>query len=48
MSKEKKVVKKAKKRAEKYDPKLKFDGSFKDMIDASIKDAEKKKKPEKK
>lgn len=48
MSKEQKVVKKAKKRAEQYDPKLKFDGSFKDMIDVSIRDAEKKKKPGKK
>ncbi|MBP8115891.1 MAG: hypothetical protein KAY50_11095 [Chitinophagaceae bacterium] len=46
----KKVAKKApKKRADSYEPKVKFDGSFNDMIGISIKDAEKKiKKKDKK
>lgn len=36
---------KAKKRAKQYEPKIKFDGSFKELIDISIKDANKKVKP---
>jgi len=44
MSSSKKITKtKSKKRAEQYDPKVKFDGSFKDLINISVKDAEKKK-----
>ena len=41
--------KKAKKRPANYEPKVKFDGSFNEMIGISIKDAEKKiKKSDKK
>lgn len=34
----------SKKRANKYEPKVKFNGSFDDLVSISIKDAEKKKK----
>ncbi len=46
----KKVVnKKPKKRADQYEPKVKFDGTFTDLVSISIKDAEKKiKKSDKK
>jgi|WetSurMetagenome_2_1015567.scaffolds.fasta_scaffold255631_2 hypothetical protein len=37
----------AKKRANKYEKKVEFEGSFIDMVNVSIKDADKKKKPEK-
>lgn len=48
MSSAKKITKtKPKKRPETYEPKVKFDGTFKDLIDISIKDAEKKKKAKK-
>jgi hypothetical protein len=46
-SPKKAVKKKAKKRATSYEPKINFDGSFKDLIDISIKDANKKKKEKK-
>ncbi len=38
-----KKPKNIKKRADTYEPKVKFDGTFKDMIKISIKDADKKK-----
>ena len=38
----------SKKRADQYDPKVKFDGSFKDLVSISIKDASKKKASPKK
>ncbi|HZV71984.1 MAG TPA: hypothetical protein VFG10_20745 [Saprospiraceae bacterium] len=40
---EKTATKKPKKRATKYEQKVKFSGSFNEMIGISIKDAEKKK-----
>ena len=41
------ATKKPKKRATKYEQKVKFDGSFKDMVDISIKDSQKPKKGKK-
>ena len=46
--KKKSTKKSSKKRAEQYEPKLKFDGSFKDLVDISINDAKKPKKDKKK
>ncbi len=50
MAKEKKQVKPKKERASKYDEKLAINGSFLDVIKASVKHADKndKKKPSKK
>ena len=39
--------KETKKRAEKYEPKVSFDGTFEEMIGISVKDAEKKLKEKK-
>jgi len=40
---ENKLKNKSKKRSSEYEPKVKFEGTFGDMIKMSIKDAEKKK-----
>lgn len=37
------IKKKTTKRPKHYEPKVKFDGSFKELIDISIRDADKKK-----
>ncbi len=42
------IKKKSKKRAPTYEPKVKFDGTFQEIIDVSIRDAARKKYPKKK
>lgn len=44
MEKKKKTIAHSKKRADKYEEKVTFDGTFEDMVKISLKDADKKAK----